>query len=268
MTQEELTTRDKRAKDEPLIVTETDQGFRVHSPTAPTKVYTVTGAPDEAVCNCPDFQYNAADPHWKCKHVLAVMRRFEFPPAPPEAPSAAAEAEGVHPTTLLLKRSVSPDGRIDSLSVEFSAPVSGMGVGTILARAQTMLGLQRDIAGMFLNGQGNGHSEPSSSGNGAAGLPARLIDIQSIQTKRGRKMCINVEVDGGTSYLFGNRQQLAAAISAAGFPDRARQIQEGTSLDLRCRAITKPSADGRYINIDRILPLNGHHGNGGPSRGH
>ncbi len=271
MTQDELTTKDKRAKEEPLIVTETDQGFRVHSPAAPTRVYVVTGAPHEATCTCPDFQYNASDPNWQCKHVVAVMRRFDFPPASPDAPTTTPEADGVEPTTLLLKRSVSPDGRIDSLSVEFSAPVNGVPVDTILARARTMLGLQNDIAGIFLNGQSKGRTELSrngnGNGNGAVGLPARLIDIQSIQTKRGRKMCINVEVDGGVSYLFGNRQQLAAAISAAGFPDRARQIDEGTLLDLPCRAITKPSTDGRYINIDKVLPINGHHGNGAPSRG-
>lgn len=269
MTQNELTTKEKRTKEEPLIVTEADQGFRVHSPGAPTKIYVVTGAPDEAVCTCPDFQYNASDPNWQCKHVLAVMRRFDFPPASPEAPATAPEADEVEPTTLLLKRSVSPDGRIDSLSVEFCAPVNGVPVDTILARARTMLGLQNDIAGIFLNSKSNGRTEPShdSNGNGVAGLPARLIDIQSVQTKRGRKMCINVEVDGGVSYLFGNRQQLAAAISAAGFPDRAQQIDEGTQLDLPCRAITKPSTDGRYINIDKVLPINGHHGNGAPSRG-
>jgi len=43
------------------------------------------------------------------------------------------------PAVMLLKRSVSPDGRIDSLSVEFTAEVDGMVVKEVADRAARLL---------------------------------------------------------------------------------------------------------------------------------
>ena len=51
---------------------------------------------------------------------------------------------------MLLKRSVSPDGRIDSFSVEFSMPVSDIPDGEIKTKAQNVLQLQIEIVGAFL----------------------------------------------------------------------------------------------------------------------
>jgi hypothetical protein len=62
-------------------------------------------------------------------------------------------------------------------------------------------------------------------------------------------------VNGKTLKLFGRREELAAAVAAAGF--NGVEIQEGTDLNLPCRVITKPSPDGKYTNIDKVLPANG-----------
>ncbi len=41
---------------------------------------------------------------------------------------------------------------------------------------------------------------------------------------------------------------------AAGFPDVASQVAEGLEIRLPCRVTTKPSDDGRYVNVERVLP--------------
>ena len=69
-------------------------------------------------------------------------------------------------------------------------------------------------------------------------------------------------MDGRTIRLFGNKQQLADAITAAGHRCDAKDVAEGVSLDLPCRVTTKPSDDGRYTNIDQIFPPRTR-GNGG-----
>jgi hypothetical protein len=73
--------------------------------------------------------------------------------------------------------------------------------------------------------------------------------------KWGRRLFINVEVNGKTLKIFGNHEQLAATVAAAGFA--GVEIEEGTDLNLPCRVTTKPSPDGKYTNVDRVLPANG-----------
>ena len=48
--------------------------------------------------------------------------------------------------------------------------------------------------------------------------------------------------------LFGKREELAAAVAAAGFNGGA--IEEGIALNLPCRVTTKPSPDGKYTKTD------------------
>jgi hypothetical protein len=58
---------------------------------------------------------------------------------------------------MLLKRSVSPDGRIDSLSIEFTAEVGGATPTEVSARAARLLALQSAIVKGFLDGAKNGN---------------------------------------------------------------------------------------------------------------
>jgi hypothetical protein len=82
---------------------------------------------------------------------------------------------------------------------------------------------------------------------------ARLLSIGGLDGKWGRRLFIAVQVNGRTAKLFGTPNQLAAALASAGYPNR--EIAEGLALDVPCRAITKPSADGRFLNVEQLLPL-------------
>lgn len=258
-------------QNETLVISRTEDGFRVYSPSAPSKSYIVSGSPEDPTCTCLGFEQGAHGHH--CKHIQAVLNQLEkqtragTDPDPYEAeegraiqeegrPSQGTHAKPVNGTAqMLLKRSVSPDGRIDSLSVEFSCPVDGAPAGEIKARAIRTLKLQADIVESFLNGtraQNTQPNQPDHNGNGAT--PGRMLTIGGLNTKWGRRLFINVQVNGETLKLFGNRKQLADAIATAGFPNLAERIDEGVHLNVPCQVITKPSEDGRYVNIDRVLP--------------
>src|SRR5207253_3153844 len=67
---------------------------------------------------------------------------------------------------MTLKRSVSPDGRIDSLSVELSCPIDQVSAADIKTRAANMINLQREIAGGFLTSSGTANGNAKVNGNG------------------------------------------------------------------------------------------------------
>jgi hypothetical protein len=70
----------------------------------------------------------------------------------------------------------------------------------------------------------------------------------------GRRLFINVQVNGHTAKLFGTRKQLGEALTAAGYANLAANVAEGMQLNLPCRAITKPTEDGRFLNIEKLFP--------------
>ena len=274
MTQVQLERRRQQAAIETLVISQTDDGFRVYSPAAPTRTYLVGGSPEEPTCTCPDYRFNSRNGPWRCKHILAVLRETGSPAgnATEPDPVAIEERQAIQEEArtaervdapkppngashMLLKRSVSPDGRIDSLSVEFSCPVDGALVREIKTRAMKTLKLQADIVEGFLEENGR---EPARQGPAKAAeqqaVPADMIDIGGMNTRWGRRLFINVKADGKTLKLFGSEKQLAEAIAAAGYPDRSDIVDEGVNLMLPCRVITKPSDDGKYVNIERVLP--------------
>src|SRR5207247_9184357 len=96
------------------------------------------------------------------------------PPTPlkPATPKRARKpANGS--TQMLIKRSVSPDGRIDSVSVEFSMPVSDISNGQIKDKALKILQLQKEIVGTFL--KLNGQKAPANATPTPAPLPQGKI---------------------------------------------------------------------------------------------
>jgi len=157
---------------------------------------------------------------------------------------------------MLLNRSVSPDGRIDSLSVEFSCPVDKISANEIITRAVRTLQLQSEIAKSFLaaNGKENGQRTTSETNVGNGPVSATMLSIGGINTKWGRRLYIGVQSNGQTLKFFGSRKQLAEAITGAGFPNLAERLDEGKQLNVPCRVVTKPSEDGRYLNIEQVLP--------------
>lgn len=269
MTPDELAKRQERAATEPLVITAIDGGFRVHSPTGQSRPYMVSGTPESPACSCPDFQTHPSDPEWRCKHILAALSRSGGDARSP-SPSAdsyereerrAIQEEAGAPAPpandashMLIKRSVSPDGRIDSMSIEFSCPVE-IPETEIEARAAKFIALQDQIADRFLNGDGSERREPPSppAPNGES-VAAELLDVGGMDTQWGRRLFLRVRVNGDVLLRFGSQSQLSDCISEAGFPELAGQLAEGLELNQPCRVTTKLSNDGRYVNVDQLLP--------------
>jgi hypothetical protein len=82
-----------------------------------------------------------------------------------------------------------------------------------------------------------------------------MVGIGGTDGKWGRRLFIGFQANGQSLRLYGNKTQLAEAIRNAGFPRLAERIEEGVALRVPCRVITKPSPDGKYTNIERVLPV-------------
>jgi hypothetical protein len=156
-----------------------------------------------------------------------------------------------------IKRSVSPDGKIDALSVELTYPVESGSSDEIKESADRLIAVVSEIVGEFKeeNRKGNEPQKTQQSpGNGS--VPAQMLSVGGMQGKwGGRRLFLNFDVNGQTVKLFGTRKELAQYISYAGFPDLSEHIAEGTTLNLPCKVITKPSADGKYVNIEKVYPI-------------
>jgi hypothetical protein len=114
----------------------------------------------------PIFETHSEDPSWSCKHILAVQNYQaktqvkQTPENYEDAERAAIQAETVpQPQSpdfrkpearMLVKRSLSPDGRIDSISLEFSFDVREESAGDIKSRALKALKLQTEIVQSFI----------------------------------------------------------------------------------------------------------------------
>jgi hypothetical protein len=270
----EATQFGRNGNGEPLVVSRIDGGFRVYAVGNPGKSYVVSGSREAPACTCREFQNGR--PGEYCAHIAAVLRSFGRQNGTGEDDRYAAEerrairdeGRAAHdngfpgrpgtPTQMLVKRSVSPDGRIDSLSVEFSAEVDGAAASEVTDRAARLLALQSAIVRSFLDGakNGNGTRPASENHDGANGAAlAEMVGIGGMDGKWGRRLFIRIEANGQSLRLFGNKSQLAEAIKTAGFARLAERIEEGVALRVPCRVITKPSPDGRFMNVERLLPV-------------
>src|SRR5437667_6305004 len=260
MTQTQFEVRKQRADNGALIASKTEDGFRVYSIQNPSHVYLVRKDGDRWTCTCPDFEAHQADTTWRCKHILAAAPwqkpdqattpepgnghviempaaggENESPQAPPSAPKKRTRKSPNGSTQMLIKRSVSPDGRIDSLSVEFSMPVFDISHDEIKTKALTTLKLQKEIVADFLKLNGEKQAafvSPASKPPEPApqnGQPvfARMLDIGMIYGKWGKRLLINFEVNGRRCLLFGSANQLAAHIVAAGYEFEPENIEVG-----------------------------------------
>jgi hypothetical protein len=250
---------------ERLIISLNDEGnFRVYSPANPTKSYTVSGTPEGPKCTCPDFEGHKNDPERKCQHMLAVFNLLNKTGEPagsgekgPEPNKEANMAEAVRGLEMHIKRSVSHDDKINSLSVTLSYPVEGDSPGEVKENAEKLIGVLSEIVNEFKKENGKAperRSPQQNSGDGS--VPAQILSVGGMKgTWGGRRLFLNFDVNGQTLKLFGSRNELAKYISYAGFPDLSERIGEGTILNLPCRVVTKPSADGKYVNIERVYPI-------------
>lgn len=254
MTSEEMARREERAQTETFVIARTEDGFRVHTPGG--NAYYVTGSPEEPLCSCPDFEHHSADLAWRCKHILAVLARNGGTREPQEAVQSGTAPEHAVPR-MTLKRSVSPDGKIDALSVEFSLPVNGSTSEAIETRAREVLGLQDVIAKGFLTRNGRPHKvngRPVPRLVNGEPIDATILSVGGMDGKWGRRLFLTIEAQGRNLRVYGSRNQLAARLRDAGYDDMASRVAEDVSLQLPCRVVTQPSPDGRYVNVSQVLP--------------
>ena len=294
MTDTQLEVRKERAENGALVISKLEDGFRVYSVQNPSRIYLVRQEGERWTCTCPDYEFHKADTTWRCKHILTVApykanqggealgpakELVVEPPATPangNKPPRTMKAQQTPPAPpvpvqMMIKRSVSPDGRIDSVSVEFSLPVSGRSNAEIKQRALSTLELQKEIVGAFLKLNGpkaspvfSQNPQPPKPVN-SDGKPvfARMVDIGKVNGKWGDRLCINFQMNGRTLRLFGSAKQLAEHIQSAGYGLDAANLEPGLRLNLACRVVTKPSDDGKYLNVERVLPLGQNPSEGG-----
>jgi hypothetical protein len=294
----ELEQRKARAASETLVIAPTEGGFRVYNPANITHIYMVSGIPDLPKCNCPDFETHKDDPDWRCKHILAVLNQItkrEGSPISADTANQKEDKRADHATRdssekrrpklprndidshMLIKRSVSPDGKINSMSIEFVKLLDVANEEEVRQGAETALKIQENIVRKFLaqndnrplageptktddTGSGNERrateNQPSLAPKSTDGaLPAQLLNVAGMNTRSGWRLFINVQVNGVTAKLFGSKRQLAEHVLEAGFKSVAENMSQGMMLNLPCRVITSRSADGKYLNIERVLPL-------------
>ncbi|OQW40704.1 MAG: hypothetical protein A4C66_10625 [Nitrospira sp. HN-bin3] len=268
-----MTTQEKKENEATFVISRTEEGFRVYSPLQPAQSYTVSGSADAPLCTCLEFQNHIGDLHWRCEHIEAVLRQLKKHPEPgpsqaqdkPDHPSEPSrngkrngKAKGSPDAQMILKRSVSPDGRIDSLSVEFLCPVGKVTEEEIKAKALSTMQLQNVIVGEFLNGNGKGPTPspqpPAVQKVAEYPVPARLISIGGMNGQYGRSLFITIQANGQTLRLFGGYKRLKAALTDAGYGNFSARIEEGLLLNLPCRVVTKPNGNGRYPAIAQVLP--------------
>lgn len=273
MTGEQFRTRVESAEREVFIVTQAQHGWRVRSPRTPSHFYLVAPTETGLTCTCPDFQSHAAeDPGWTCKHMLAVQghQAKQSSATPPSDVYAEEERTAIQTESsagarkapnepesaqMVIKRSVSPDGRIDSVSVEFTTSIGGMKGQGVKNHAQRILKLQNEIVSGFL--KVNRAAKPAAPEKTNGAVAARLVDVGVMNGKYGERYFVNVEVNGRRSRYFGTLNQIADAIAMAGGDLVPEEIEPGMQLNLVCKALTEKSADGRYVNVTRVLPANG-----------
>src|SRR5207302_573178 len=123
------------AAQELFVISTTDDGWRVRSAHNPSQHYLVSGSGVGFRCSCPDFETHSEDPSWTCKHIMAV-RDYQAKTLGKQKPETYEDEERAAMQTesapqsentsaspkaqMLVKRSLSPDGRIDSISLELS----------------------------------------------------------------------------------------------------------------------------------------------------
>ncbi len=255
-----------RTETQPLIISKETKGFRVYSPEFPKAAYIVKSGPKGPACTCPDFQTGNGDKNMRCVHIVAVREQVGelediFPDEhsgqqngdPPRQSVSVQEGDGIQ---MHIKRSVSPDGRIDSLSVAFSCPVDKIPAGKLAIHASKIIQIQSEIVGNFLKSKPKEDSQPQSNAPQEGGaVPATMLTIGGMPTKWGRRLFINIQVNGKVARLFGSEKQLGDHLRASKFPHLAPGISEGVRLHHPCRVVTELSPDKKYLNVVKVLPV-------------
>ena len=269
MTNDTFPKRIAQVGSDTFVIAREGDEFRMYAPGNPAEVSTVRISDKDTVCTCTEFIEKGGNPEFRCKHILAVQKIPQVQPIPSaiKAPSHAPGPQtrvssGNGARQMLLKRSISPDGRIDSLSVEFSLPMGSANDEETVERANAALAIGSVIIAGFLGKESNGNGketkeekpiQPSVRQN-VQPKPARIIAYGVMPTKWGTSPFLTFEVDGSKLRFFGTRRRIGEILSYAGYPALSQELDGPAELNLDCRVTVRPSENGRYTNVHRVYP--------------
>jgi len=301
MVQPAYAASQSRSPEAIFVVAEAERGYLVYSPENPHARFNVSGTPAAPVCTCPEF-VNQRDPRYRCGHIEAVFGGRGLnggiqyvDPIETEERIAIQEESGVRPgntngqphrfpSDLVLKRSISPDGRIDSLSIELSSSVHEANFEATMNQATMALSLEDAIVKTFLaqnprnrtQGNGkpptNGSYPPQTSGYNSQGgppsngqyqqpsngntspVPATIKGVGGQNTRNGWQLFLAVEEGGKQIKHFGDRKKLCDFLSAAGVHMEQFNLHPEMPLNIPCLVTTAPSQNGKYTNITAVFP--------------
>lgn len=267
-----------------LKLARTNKGYLVH---AGTKTYEVIVENEKIVCNCNDFEKKQKeDSSYYCKHITAALADFEAEQSyasavkpdtaeqpngkasSPSKPNGVAKAPITFPvkqvpapsaqTHMLIKRSLSSDGRIDSISVEVDFGLVDEDETVVKTQALKALRLQDTIIKEFIGLEQVKEDlpEPPQVITPTSAIPEEAVN--AIMTKVGltqsKSFYITFELpEGKTAKLFGNQKYLSNQIAVAGFSFPAEKIVEGIILNIPCKVTTV--INGKFINVDKVFSL-------------
>lgn len=177
------------------------------------------------------------------------------------SPVAATSSLPVHSGRMLV-RSLSTKGKVEVVSVKLELPLAALTPAEIKAQGLTALRLEAEIIEAYFSSAAsppsasvavNGYRQfaDSAAQEEEAAVPATLLDIG--KTKNNAYF-INVKVGAQTARLFGHRRDLVTQLARAGVDLTPEAISERLALNTPCRAITKPSNDGRYLLVVKLFP--------------
>jgi hypothetical protein len=175
--------------------------------------------------------------------------------------SAVGAAVCGPPTRMLVKRSLSADGQVDSVSVTIDLAIDGLTAQEIKLKGHKALRLETELAQEYLANSpppavpGQSKAEAKAKTKAADeekfAAPARLLDIGKAKNDT---YFINVKVGGKQARLFGSARQLVTHLASIGQDLTPEAISEGLQLDYACRAVTELGGDGCYLNVVKLLP--------------
>jgi hypothetical protein len=236
-----------------LGIETTIAGYQVSDPSARTSPQVVTIQGNQFVCDCVDFDEDS-----NCNHIRAVLSHLCTQTKKAFNESADnRQLTDASPATMTLRRSISPDGKIDSLAIEFSSPVDRSSCADITARALSMLKLQSVVANEFLMSKHAGRAIENNNGHSSQVLMAnaRMIRIGEVPTKRDRSLFLEFHLRDQGARLFGTSEELAQAVADAVYSSSPDDICDGLNLDVACQVLVKPSRNPLYTEILRVLPV-------------
>ena len=159
-----------------------------------------------------------------------------------------------HPAThIRVKRSVSPDGRINSLSVEMVSPLDSLDPDEILRHVRQVVASETKVVEAFLDHE-RADTASESNGERVDATPAKITAIGGMDTQWGRRLFLVFQVNGEATRVFGSAHKLAGVLGSVGMRMEEPEIVEGVALDVPCQVTTGRTEDGRYLTIEKVLP--------------